>query len=189
MDYKINNAECVLLLIIAEQPGVNGYRLRQTVTERGMDAWAGVGHSSIYVVLKKLKARGLVSSKADIDKRTKGAKGEVYSVLRDGKAILTKALLEALAQCREHDPRFNIALSGLEMLDRNEVSACLKKRHNFLGTELKRLVTAERSQGDLPISANLLFDHVKNGILGEIEWLERTLIKLETMEVSHADDT
>lgn len=56
----ISNADLAILLLIAEQPDVNGYGLRRLVEERGYSAWAGVGSTSIYNRLKKLEERALI---------------------------------------------------------------------------------------------------------------------------------
>ncbi len=189
MDYKINDAEFVLLLLIAERRGTNGYQIRQTVTKRGMEAWAGVSTSSIYVMLKKLETRGFVSSKEDVEKRTKGARGQVYSISPGGKAALKNTIQLALSQCREHDPKFNIALSGIENLDCREASVCLKKRNSFLDSELRRLTAVEENQGNLPLSATLLFDHIKYGIEKEVIWLERAISKLADKGTRNDNDT
>jgi DNA-binding PadR family transcriptional regulator len=178
MDYKVNNAEFTLLLLIVEHEHVNGYQLRQAVIQRGMEAWAGVGASSIYVMLKKLEKRHLVSSQQDTGKSTKGARGKLYSAVPEGKTILLDAIRQGLSQCREHDPRFNIALSGLQNLSLREVSKCLQERNVFLTGELTRLGTTEQSQDALPLPARLLFDHIKFGINSEIDWLKKAVSQL-----------
>lgn len=188
MDYKLNNTEFVLLLLISEQPKSNGYQIRQTVIERGMAAWAGVSSSSIYVMLKKLQVRGFVTSKEDVDKRTKGAKGQVYTLSGVGKTALASAIEEALSGCREHDPRFNIALSGLDNLELHDVSACLEMRRSFLNTEIGRLAEVEASQRHLPLAATLLFDHIKSGIEAEVRWLDRIVHQVGNKEVRNGDD-
>ena len=179
MEYKINNAEFVLLLVMTETEWVNGYQLRQIITDRGMEAWAGVSTSSIYVMLKKLEARGFVTSKADTEKRTKGARGQVYSTSINGLAALKMAMEAGLSKSREHDPRFNIALSGLDMLGHVKVGECLRNRLLFLTSELERLTDVEGTQVGLPLSAKLLFDHIKFGIKQETIWLESAISKIE----------
>lgn len=154
-----------------------------------MEAWAGVSASSIYVMLKKLEARGFVSSRTDVEKRTKGATGLVYSVLAEGRAALLHSIKSALSTCREHDPRFNIALSGLESLDHETVAACLTNRGAFLKDERARLTATEQSQANLPFSARLLFDHIKYGIDAEIRWLGETLSELREGPVRNAENS
>lgn len=179
MDYNINNAEFVLLLVIAETDWINGYQLRQIITDRGMEAWAGVSTSSIYVMLKKLEARSFVTSKADTEKRTKGARGQVYSTSKTGLAALKMAMEAAFSESREHDPRFDIALSGLEFLGQKKTRDCLKNRLSFLTSEFERMTDVEGTKVDLPLSAKLLFDHIKFGIKQETIWLESAISKIE----------
>ena len=175
MDYKINNAELALLLLISENPGVNGYSLRKLVAERGMEAWAGVGSSSIYVVLKKLESREFVASSDDFEKQTKGPRGKVFTVLPHGEAELLAALEKALSQSREHDSRFNIALCGMNLLGANRTVECLHSRTNFLENELHKISNVEKNQLALPLHARLLFGRIKCGIKAEYQWIEQAI--------------
>lgn len=172
MDYRINNAEFVILLLILEVPKANGYRLRSIVSDRGMEAWAGVSSSSIYVIVKKLEGRGFIASSDDYEKQTKGPRGNVFLILPKGKSALMEAIEHSLAECREHDQRFNIALSGIECLGPQRTVECLQRRAQFLRNEQKRLSKAAKAQSNLPLAAELLFNRIRNGIEAEINWLE-----------------
>lgn len=189
MDYRINNAEFVLLLLIAEMSEVNGYQIRQVAANRGLEAWAGVSSSSIYVMLKKLETRRFVSSKVDVEKKTKGPRGQVYAISSDGDAALKKAIELGLAKCREHDQRFRIALSGIGLFGREKTAKCLTKRRSFLSSELSRLTAIEERQINSPLSATLLFDHIKYGIESELVWLETIISKLTGYEIHNDTDT
>jgi DNA-binding PadR family transcriptional regulator len=181
MEYKINNAEFVILLLILEVPKANGYRLRKFVSDRGMEAWAGVSSSSIYVMVKKLEVRGFIASSHDHEKQTKGPQGKVFWILPKGKTALMGAIDHGLAECREHDQRFNIALTGMECLGPQRAIECLQRRAQFLGNEQMRLSKATEEQSNLPLAAELLFGRISNGIEAEINWLG-TAIKRITNE-------
>lgn len=172
MEYRINNAEFVILLLILEVPKANGYRLRNLVSDRGMEAWAGVSSSSIYVMVKKLESRKFITSSEDLEKQTKGPRGKVFLILPKGKTALMEAIEHSLAECREHDQRFNIALSGMECLGPQRTIECLQRRTQFLGNEQRRLSKAAKAQSNRPLAAELLFDRIRNGIEAEINWLE-----------------
>ena len=182
MDYRINNAELTLLLLIWETPGANGYRLRTRVADRGMEAWAGVSASSIYVVVKKLEREGWIASAEDRDKRSKGPKGRVFSILPKGETALRAAIRHGLSHTREYDPRFNIALSGLRVLGPQDAAACLHHRAAFLAAEQTRLSTSRQAQAQLPLEADLLFARIENAITAEKEWLAQAILRLEQPE-------
>ena len=84
MDYWLSDAELVLVVLVGEAPGINGYTIRKRVEERGLDAWAGVGSSSIYNALKGLEGRGLAVSAVDTDKQGRGPRGRSVEAHRHG---------------------------------------------------------------------------------------------------------
>jgi DNA-binding PadR family transcriptional regulator len=178
MEYKINNAEFIILLLILEIPKANGYRLRNLVSDRGMEAWAGVSSSSIYVMVKKLENRGFITSSDDLEKQTKGPRGKVFMILPKGKAALFSAIEHGLAKCREHDQRFNIALSGMAFLGDQRTIECLQRRSKFLGDEQMRLLKAAELQSNLPLAAELLFGRINAGIESEMHWLETAINRI-----------
>lgn len=177
MEYKVNNAEFVLLTLLAEEAGCNGYALRSLVQQRGYDAWAGVSASSIYVTLKKLEHRNLVASQLDGAKTSKGPTGRIFNLNQNGKEVLKREIKATLSKSREHDPRFNIALSGIDFLDRASVQTCLAERQKFLKeqlTELELMAGADQ----LPLSAKLIFGHIIAGLKAEIDWQRRAYKQL-----------
>ncbi len=178
MEYKINNAEFALLVLISEQDGCNGYSLRKIVLERGYDAWSGLSVSSIYVTLKKLEKRGFVTSDIDTNKRTRGPAGWIFRISNEGQIALKRAMKETLSTAREHDPRYNVALSGVDLLDRKTVRECFAERGNALSRQLEKLEALYRSE-DRPLAAELLFSRIIAGLEAEITWMKTAQKKLE----------
>lgn len=167
MEEELANAELVLLLLIAERPGINGYGIRRLADERGFTAWAGVASSSIYNGLKRIERSGLADSAPDHEKRDRGPRGQAFRLTAAGLTALRAAIGDALALTREHDPRFNIALSGVDLLGLDEAADRLDQRVAFLAAEEARLADVRDSQPGLPLPAELLFDRVINAIAAE----------------------
>ncbi len=174
MEYSVGNADLVLLLLLAEEPGLNGYAIRARVAERGYQAWAGVASSSIYTGLRRIEQHGLAVGAPDLDKRDRGPRGRVYRLTAAGSVALTRAVCDGLSSTREHDPRFNLALSGLDVLSRDDAATCLASRSRFLATEAQRL--SQRAQHQLaessPVGARLLFDRIIHAIEAERAWTD-----------------
>lgn len=171
MDYILNNAELALLSIISDQGSLNGYQLKRLVDERGLQAWAGVSSSSIYVVLKKLEKRGFVSSSPDMEKRSRGPRGQVFVVTNIGVRTLLYDVKSALSGSREHDARYNVALSSVAILPKPEFLQCCVARLDFLKDERKRIYARGVEQGNLPLAASLIFQRILHGIDAEICWM------------------
>lgn len=169
MDYMAE-ADLVLLLLIGEEPGINGYGIGRRVEQRGLAAWAGVASSSIYNGLKRVEANGWATSSPDLAKRDRGPRGQAYRLTASGRSALTEALTDALATTREHDPRFNIALSGVGQLDAHAAADALAARATFLAGERERLVGVRDAQPDRSASADLLFDRILHALDAERAW-------------------
>ncbi|MEE9429234.1 MAG: PadR family transcriptional regulator [Paracoccaceae bacterium] len=179
MEYTLNNTELALLSIISECGSLNGYQLKRTVDERGLQAWAGVSASSIYVVLKKLEKRGFVFSSPDTNKRSRGPRGQIFVVTDSGKQTLQHEIKGALSGSREHDARYNIALSNLAMLPQPEFLQCCVARLRFLKDERKRISERDAEQTNQPLGASLLFQRILNGMDAEIFWTTSLIANLK----------
>lgn len=171
MDYSLSDADVVVALVIGEAPGINGYTIRKRAEERGLDAWAGVASSSIYNTLKSLEHRGLATSEPDTNKLGRGPRGRSFELTASGKIELQQAIVVALQDTRENDPRFNVALAGLDTIPAAIAVDCLRRRAAFLEGESDRL--RMRSEADtLPLSAALLFDRIIHAIEAERAWVQ-----------------
>ena len=171
MDYTLSDAELVVALLIGESPGINGYTIRKHAEQRGLDAWAGVASSSIYNALKALEGRGFATSEPDTRKLGRGPRGRSFELTAPGKDALHDAVVAALAGSREHDPRFNIALAGLETIPASTAADCLRRRAAFLTSESERLRVRSEAES-LPLSAVLLFDRIIHAIEAERSWVQ-----------------
>jgi DNA-binding PadR family transcriptional regulator len=67
----------LLLGLVAEMPR-HGYELEQVIDQRSMREWSQIGFSSIYFVLGKLEARGLIAAGREASSGSKSRK--VYSI-------------------------------------------------------------------------------------------------------------
>jgi DNA-binding PadR family transcriptional regulator len=172
MEYRLTDSDMVLLTLIAEEPGINGYNLRRRVQARGLDAWAGVAASSIYNGLKRIEDHRFVSSKPDLQEDRKGPTGRAFTVTAKGTKALHVAVADALRSSREHDPRFNIALAAIDLLDPAEGARCLRQRSKFLAAEHERISAVRDHQRPLPMSAELLFDRILHALDSERAWTE-----------------
>ncbi len=178
---KLSNAEFVLLQIIAETAGVSGYEINKVVSVRGFGEWAGIGRSSLYNGLKKLAERALIRSHLDRDKVGKGPLPTVYSLTSKGKTTIRNAMVEALSATRERDIRYELALTGLQVLDPALAIDALTERIVFLKAEEAKLKAEhKRCRPCLPLGGEALFRHIFSSITSEIESVEDLIRLLRT---------
>ena len=175
----INNTEFVLLLLLEEHQGCNGYTLKQVVEERGYGAWAGVSSSSIYVTLKKLQKRDLVNSYSDANKSSKGPTGVLFEPNKKGIQALKDAVIDGLSSEKDSSPRYNIALSGIELITNEEAVNCFTSRLEKLCEKVEILRKMASTQG-MPLSANLLYSRIISNLDAEIIWMEKTISTIKT---------
>lgn len=189
VEYNLSNAELVVLLLVASTPGINGYGIRTQIQDRGFDAWAGVASSSMYNSLNKLNEAALIETKDDDSKTGRGPTGQANRVTPTGRRALKAAIKLALATSRESDPRFNLALSGLELVGSRPALNALSERRLFLDSEIQRIEAVRLEQLDqdqaMPISAQLLFDRIVHTIEAESTWVSKAMETIK--EVGESD--
>lgn len=183
----LTDAEFALLLLMAEQPGITGYGITRLVAERGLGAWAGLAPSSVYTGLKRVEDRALACSVPDESKSGRGPRGRCYRVTTAGRRAVRQAVQHALSTAREYDPRVNLALSGLDLLDPESRRACLEERATYLAAEHARVSAIRDGQGHPPASpAGLLFDRILHAIDAERAWSSTAAGRLRT--TTHGKD-
>ncbi len=190
----LTDAERLLLGLVAEMPR-HGYELDQVIEQRGMRQWTQIGFSSIYFVLGKLQALGLVAAKkpsargipARRDHRVatvvrggmpqiKGTKArKVYSVTPAGRRALAAQTAAALCELR---PAYSSVLLGMinwSVLQREPALRALRARSAAIEKELERLAAIQIEQQPLPDHVEALFEYSLGQLRAEAEWVARTL--------------
>lgn len=167
--FGVTNVEFMLLSLIFENEKISGYRLNSLVLERGYREWAGIGTTSIYNGLKKLKQRECVVSATDRYKKGKGPKGVNYSLSPAGIALLKKETRQGLSATRERGARFMLALSSSPILTPKEVIEALGQRIAYLNREIARIREIDgQQQAIMTFTAETLFRYSFAAIEHEI---------------------
>lgn len=176
----MNNNGFMLLAVIAETGPVSGYKLNQIMERRGYRAWADIGSTSIYVNLKKLSSEGLIEGVASGSKNTKGPESILYRCLDSGKAMLVRLILESLQTTREHDRRFDLALSVIQLAPKSQVLDALNQRVAMLSRHKQRIQDLRQSQSDeLSYQGNLLFERTLYFLENEREYTVRLIRQID----------
>ncbi|MCP4150623.1 MAG: PadR family transcriptional regulator [bacterium] len=157
----LTNVEFVLLQLIGEREYISGYEINKLVEERGYREWADVGTTSIYVRLEKLNKRKLVRSSFDTKKKGKGPPPKKFALKESGKEALRQNVIDALANSRERDKRFDLGLAGLPFIETREAVEALEKRNTFLNKAVDHIKGKLVASGgeNLPFHVKVLFQH------------------------------
>lgn len=164
---KITNSEFILLIIISENEYISGYKINVLIEKHGYREWAGIGSTSIYKGLKKLENIKFINCTLNVNKSDKGPIGKQYTLTETGLKKLREELKFGLSETREHNPRFKIALSGVDLLKQTEICKWLKKRVSFLEDEHQRLNKKKELKENKIFKVQMLFEHSLKAINNE----------------------
>ena len=174
--FLLNNNEYMILSLIWETEKASGYQLNTIINNRGYREWADIGMTSIYITLKKLEQKDLVSSHIATEKTTQGPVAKEYSLTDKGRLLLIEETKKGLSETRERDHRFDLGLSMIDILSRITALGLIEKRRIYLRSEQKRLseIYPGRQQC-ISYSGALLFRHTLQFIRSEITFLEEII--------------
>ncbi|GAA1364098.1 GyrI-like domain-containing protein [Catellatospora chokoriensis] len=175
MEPTLTDAELTVLGLLGEQPR-HGYELERVIEERGVRAWTALGFSSIYYLLDKLAARGLIEATATPSAEKRSAKSratyQVTAAGRDQCAAATRDALTALTPVRS---RVLIGMANSPGLPEGDVVAGLTRRLGALREQLAEVRAARMRQEPLPAAASAIFDYSEAMLRADAGWTEATL--------------
>ncbi len=162
----LTNSEILVLGLLAEMPR-HGYELEKIIQQRDMREWTQIGFSSIYYVLGKLEAKGLVS--ANRPKSTKAKKS--YAITGAGQDLLVDQTQHALTTISANHSSVLMGLLHWPVLTRTQALKALKQRQLAVTQESERLKAIHFKQQPLPDHINSLFEFSIGQLHSESEWL------------------
>lgn len=180
MSDGLTNAALAILSLVVEQPR-HGYELEAVIKARGMREWTDVGFSSIYYLLKKLQAQGLVETRPSAKSGGRGPGRKVFAASEAGRRACREAVLRALSVPDPPRSSLQLGLANLPLLGGDEVRAALGDRRAALDAASARLKGVRASQAPLPSFVDAMFDHSLALIEAEQAWLERFMTTGATM--------
>ncbi len=171
---NISNVEFMLLQIVSQAGEISGYSINKLVEERQYRVWAGIGTTSIYTGLERLKRKGLVTSRVDMSKRGKGPLPRKSCLTRRGRAVLRKEIEDALSRTRERDLRFDLAIAAIPLISAEATIRALQKRKRFLGEVAAGIRARFEAIGgeNLPVNIRAPFKHSLHLIKRELEFVD-----------------
>lgn len=173
----MTNAELAIISLLAEAPG-HGYEIEQTIEQRGMREWTEIGFSSIYYILKKLEAKGWVQSERE-DSVGQGPGKKVYHLTGHGRKIWHDTSLEMLRTPQKTFRPLDLGLANLPGLPMDESLAALKEYRSSLKEWISHIQARASLEFNQVEHVQIMFDLALSHYQAELNWLDRTLIRLE----------
>jgi DNA-binding PadR family transcriptional regulator len=165
----MTNAELAILSLVAERPR-HGYEIEQTIEARGMREWTEVGFSSIYYLLKKLQAAGLVEG--HLEEGGRGPARRIYGATPAGHAAQQAAVLGALSQPQRCYPPIQLGLACLPAVEPSQARTALDQYRASLAARLAHTRERWLAQRPLPYFVEAMFEHSVSMLEAEIHWVE-----------------
>jgi DNA-binding PadR family transcriptional regulator len=141
----------VVLGLVAEEP-LHPYAMGQRIRERAHDRLPGVRPASLYDVVERLAAAGLISPKRPVREGRRPERVS-YEITNAGREALAMWITNALDD-PERTEEFTVALSFMFVLERNQVIELLSARVGLLSTSIQAdtsALTVAESEGVPPI--------------------------------------
>ena len=180
-----------------------GYEVNSIIERYGYREWVELQFSSVYKALSELEKRGLVAGRKKND-AVKTSK-KTYHLTRKGRNILKTQIIMCLSNPPRPKTLFDLGVSAMSLLSREEVvnallayKANLEDSLKFLESNVQNLDNLERLKRDAPESrvgriTVHEYDHVENigairalfdrpvwSIRCQITWLESFIKQIES---------
>ncbi len=173
----VTDAELAVMSLLAEKP-MHGYQIEQIIEERGMRDWTNIGFSSIYYILEKLKKIDWLDSVLEHGEG-KGPARQIYSFTTTGRSAWKKAVINALSNPRRSNSNFQLGLSNLLHMERNQIIPALEKYVKELEQKYRQVSEKLTNHGgDLPWNASAMFDLSLTQIKTELDWVKAFIEKI-----------
>jgi DNA-binding PadR family transcriptional regulator len=164
---ELTPAELTVLGLVIEHPQ-HGYDLEQRIEDRGIRQWTDIGFSSIYYLLTKLEARGLLR----VPEAPGGPRSRrVFHATAAGRAAATRSVLAVLADPQPVPQPFLVGLANLSLLPEQAYAEVLSTRLRKLEARISAVRDAQRAQAVLPRPAREVFSYSLSLLEAERQWL------------------
>lgn len=165
---------------------LHGYDIRRELEMWNAEQWAQVAYGSIYYALKKMADEGLVEVISKDDRGRAPAKTE-YGITERGEVEFQRLLREYWWNRKPVIDPFQVALTFMNFMPREELLAALRVRTDKLNGDLKALeylTAGPKTQN--PYTPRHIVENlrlVRSYYEAELAWIEQAIGKIERGEL------
>lgn len=163
-------ARLIILGILSSKP-MHGYEIKKQLEEWAVEEYVQISYGSIYYNLERMEKEGLV--RGESVKNSRRPERRLYSITERGREELAKLLRRNYFEVeREYYP-FDVGVSLMPLMPREEVLEALEKRIRVAEEHLEELRREkEQMKGRIPFFALAVIDHYLYHLEAEKRWLE-----------------
>lgn len=181
----MSSTRLLILGVLRQHPPLHGYDVRRELETWRAEEWANVAYGSIYFALNKMAAEGLVEA-VGTDQVGKRPARTLYTIAERGEREFQRLVREHWWERKKVVDPFQVALTFMADLPRDELLAALRARANGLRAALEALEYSGRLKGSLPEVPRHIFENFRLStahIEVELRWTEEAIGKVERGEL------
>lgn len=175
----------VSVLALLSEREMHPYEMYQLIRERHEDRVVKLRPGSLYHTVERLAEQELiaVSGTARAGNRPERTS---YTILPDGRALLTERICELLRTPANEYPQFPLALSEAHHLTRDQVIGLLRERLDQLNESIEENRTLISGATDDAVPEAYWFgaDYIQAMLTAERDWVDRCVTRLENKELA-----
>jgi DNA-binding PadR family transcriptional regulator len=162
----------------------HGYEIRRELESWSADKWANVAYGSIYHALKKMAEEGLIKPTGTERVNNRPAR-TAYALTDSGEEEFQRLLREYWWEIKPVTDPFQVALSFMDALPRDELLAALHHRANLARSTIEALkFSTQASWMDLKPRHAAEHFHLNMAQTGAtLRWIEEAIEKVERDEL------
>lgn len=171
----------ILGVLRTKQP-THGYEIRRTLETWGAEQWTNIAYGSIYHALSKMAREGLIEPAGVEEGPGKGPARTAYSLTGSGEGEFHRLLREHWWNLKPVKDPFQVALTFMDELPRDELLAVLRHRADQLRVDLNTYEWSTRLKTTPPgtprhVAENMRLHAARTE--AELNWTKEAIEKVE----------
>lgn len=171
----LTKSSTIIMGLISENP-INPYEIIRILKEININKWYPIAKQSLYSNIKKLNEQGLITGKTV--KEGNMPEKTIYSITDKGKNEFYHALVEFLTSTDVDIVKFNIGITFLCHIDKEEVTRILLTKSHIMEQSIMTLqntITSEEQIKEISYNRILIMKYNLNIMRSELECIKSFL--------------
>jgi DNA-binding PadR family transcriptional regulator len=182
----VSSARILILGVLLRRQPIHGYDVRRELENWNAEEWANIAYGSIYFALSKMAEEGLVEAVNETDQAGKRAGRTEYRITEKGRAEFDRLLRLYWWERKPVIDPFQVAVTFMDKLPRDELIAALKYRVNLLRSFIPAFTYGMEAKHNIPNIPAHIIEQLRLSIAHtetELRWTEELLAKVERGEL------
>ena len=169
----------VMVLALLREGDMHPYEILRLMRQRHLERLVTITNGTVYHTVRRLERAGLLDE-VGIDREGNRPERTTYALTREGRAIVSEWVRRELVQI-DRSAEFRVALAEAHNLDRLEVAALLRRRHDALDDAHQLYQRGRDKARKIDTPEQFLIEVERQELLleAELRWLETLIDRLE----------